>query len=227
MSEASRKNTFLIAALGFGFAFSIIGTVSLVRPVTLVLDSDRFYDKVIENIEGSTSENGVCYTPVVRYLDPTLTPVIVKAGICSSPASYAVGDMAPILVSKDGSRSEVGSFANLWLFPVIFNGFGAIWLSIVGIPWLLARKRRKRLEFLMTMGDKHIVSEYRLKQNTRCAVNGVYPCRIHAILTLDGREQDFVRHNLWIAGTRLQGPVELYFDERNPSKYAFLVPGTE
>jgi len=113
------------------------------RQSRFVKTADRLSGVVVDNVASRNSDNdGYNYAPVVEYSGADGTPQRFTAGVSSNPPSFQAGERVDILVSKDGTKRSIDSFAHLWLAPVAMGAFA---LAFGGIGCAMTAYRiRKR-----------------------------------------------------------------------------------
>lgn len=116
----------------------ILGAVFLAAAVFTWLRTRRFveeavpaYGEVIALREHH--DDGVTYSPVVRFTGPDGRLIEFTESTSSNPAGYGVGDRVKILYRRsDASDARVGSTPRLYLLTIIFGAIGGS-LFLVGI----------------------------------------------------------------------------------------------
>jgi hypothetical protein len=135
--------------LGVLCALAALGTYG--AQSRFVKSADRLTGVVVDNVASRNSDNdGYNYAPVVEYSGADGTPQRFTAGVSSSPPSFEVGERVGVLVSRDGRKRSIDSFAQLWLPPV---SLGAFALVFGGIGYAMMVYRIRKRNFAADAGD--------------------------------------------------------------------------
>ncbi len=99
----------------------------------------------VEKKDAHSDTTDYYYYPHFRFTAQDDREYSVSSTMGSNPARYKVGDrIAVIYPAEKPAEAEINSFANLYIFPLIFGIFGAM-LSFSGMVLLLvARQLRRR-----------------------------------------------------------------------------------
>lgn len=135
----SRAIAFWTLAL-IGFMFFAIGGGFGVYSYVQGQDVERTQGEVIRLVR-----KGKGSSPVVRYTVAE-KPFEIESSISTSPPAYRIGEKVVVLYPRDNPASgRIDSFAERWLFAVIFGGVGVLLLIIAIIVWFAMRPRRHDL----------------------------------------------------------------------------------
>lgn len=120
-----------------GFIFFAIGAGFGIYSYVQGQDVERTEGEVIRLVR-----KGKGSSPVVRYTVAE-KPFEIESSISTSPPAYRIGEKVVVLYPRDNPASgRIDSFAERWLFAVIFGGVGLLLLMIAIIVWFAMRPRR-------------------------------------------------------------------------------------
>lgn len=149
----------------FSFAYNIWE-----RQTYFIKNSSESTGEVIGISKNKGSDN-IMYAPIVEYEYKNTVKTFISR-FYSNPPQYKVGDKVNILIPGDNSNPEVNSFMSLWFGFMVLTGMGVVFLLILILNIVFAKKRRQIDKLLDTRGTiikatnpKVIESTYWKKRN--------------------------------------------------------------
>jgi hypothetical protein len=156
MSDAMRitkiaVRVFAAIFLFSAFVFLALGASCYNRTVHFKKTAVEAQGTVTELKEGSTggTENHTVYYPIVRFDDRAGQEHMLYSTSGTYPPAHEVGERVAILYDPaDPKHAEINSFSDLWLWPLILAGMGALDLLaglflFFGVPLILRWAERR------------------------------------------------------------------------------------
>jgi hypothetical protein len=164
------------------------------------------------------------YCPVVEFAGPGGRPITFRSDTGTSPPAFRRGEK--VIVHYDPAEPEkarLDGFFDLWFFPALVGGFGAIALFIGCVGLLLERSERLRTERLKRNGARLETTFQGVERKTNVSVNGRNPFRIVS-RWLDPSTNEvhlFESENLWFDPTEFvrDRPITVYAERGNLRRY--------
>ncbi len=210
------------------------------------LNSSSIADgKVVEIIQGKSSDGNATYRPKISFVDQTGQEITFVSELTSNVFTYGIGEEVSVLYDKHNPQSaKINTFIQIWFAALIPLVIGLI-SFLAGLTVLISSKRRKDLKNrLLTSGTKVMakivsvelanLSKYSLahKQKIMTAVLG------QGLNTKFGAQQKYVIVAQWLnpadnqmyvyrsdevaynpEGLLPKNEIGVYIDLNNPEKY--------
>jgi hypothetical protein len=116
-----------------GIVFLVVGFAGVAGGGYLALSVRDFVERAtptlgtVVALSASGGARGRVYRPVVRFVPPGGSAVVVTGSIGSNPPSYEVGEEVEVRYEPgDEVHARVGSLRKLWAAPVLVTGFGVL-----------------------------------------------------------------------------------------------------
>ncbi len=169
---STRVKQVVIAALGFGLVFAALGLGLGIRQARWEALSQRAVAQVVRQV----SDGDDLYSPELRFPTPDGGAVSFVAGTAANPPAYALGEKVTVLYDPaKPEQAVIDSFMARWFMPLLFAGFGLIWLVIGVAPLILRGLRRRKLVRLLARGRPIITAYHGVEENTHITVQGRHP----------------------------------------------------
>ena len=120
-----------VALVGLGFL--IAGSLFLALNLNYILHGEATTGVVVDYRVGYARRHGKTYAPIVAYAVGG-EQYEITGSVGSKAKMYQLRQEVPILyLPDDHSSAVIGDFAQLYLFPTIFGGFGGVCLAAAGV----------------------------------------------------------------------------------------------
>jgi hypothetical protein len=165
--------------------FTIMGVVFLIAGIGMAVFVGAYvagdYDKILngERAEAVVVRADDGGKPVVEFRTKRNQRIRLEGKISISPSPYRVGERIDVFYDPaDPSGALIDAFGERWFLPLLFGGFGAVFLIVGAVMSTLARRSSRRLARLQREGrrfDGHIVG---FEQSRFTKVNGRRPWQV-------------------------------------------------
>lgn len=127
--------------IGIGIAVGIFGFIAiggwiwLGRTVMFVAKASKTSGTIVEVIREKGRYGSVEYRPIYKFADASGVVHTQRSLVSSSPPSFEVGETVGVLYEvAQPTHSNIDSFGELWLGPVVFSGIGFLIVGIIIFP---------------------------------------------------------------------------------------------
>lgn len=165
--------------------FIIVGIVFLIAGIGLAIFIGAYlvsdYDKVLngERAEAMVLQARDGAKPIVEFRTGRGERVRVEGKISSSPSPYKVGERIGVFYDPaDPSEAVIDSFIERWFLPLLFGGFGAVFILVGGTMFTLARRSGRKLARLQREGQRFEGRIAAIEMERFTKINGRRPWRV-------------------------------------------------
>jgi hypothetical protein len=150
MNTTDAKNSMARAMGGVfilvGSLIAIAGAIWLGRTTLFAMNSVKAPGIVLEMDRGSSNDGGSVYYPIYQFTDSSGVTHTQKTPTGSSSYSFEPGEKVTILYDpKSPKISNIDSFGEIWLTPILITGFGLIFGGFAYF-WLFLANRAIQIE---------------------------------------------------------------------------------
>lgn len=139
--------------------FVILGVVFLIAGIGLAIFVGAYvasdYDKIINGERADAAviqahDNG---KPILEFRTARGQRIRIEGKISVSPSPYRVGERIAVFFDPaEPEEALIDAFAERWFLPLLFGGFGTIFLVVGGVMFSLARRGSRRMARLQRDG---------------------------------------------------------------------------
>lgn len=165
--------------------FTIVGLVFLIAGIGLAIFVGAYlvndYDKVLngERAEAVVLQARDGTKPILEFRTRRGEPIRIEGKISSSPSPYDVGERVSVFYDPaDPADALIDTFIERWFMPLLFGGFGLVFIAVGSILFTLARRSSRRLVRLLRQGQRleGRVAAFEVNQFTK--INGRRPWHV-------------------------------------------------
>lgn len=168
------RKTFTILGIVFliaGFGMAVFVGAYLVNDYDKVLNGARAEAVVLQARDGGK--------PILEFRTGRGERVRIEGKISSSPSPYKVGERVGVFYdAADPSEALIDTFIERWFVPLLFGGFGTIFLAVGGTLFGLARRSGRRMARLMREGQRLEGRIAGFAEDRYTKINGRHPWRV-------------------------------------------------
>lgn len=165
--------------------FTIVGLVFLIAGIGLAIFVGAYlvndYDKALngERAEAVVLQARDGTKPILEFRTRRGEPIRIEGKISSSPSPYDVGERVSVFYDPaDPADALIDTFIERWFLPLLFGGFGTVFLLVGGTMVTLARRSSRKLARLQRDGRRFDGRIVAFEQNRFTKINGRRPWQV-------------------------------------------------
>jgi len=165
--------------------FTIVGIVFLIAGIGLAIFIGAYlvndYDKVLngERAEAVVLQARDGAKPILEFRTGRGERIRIEGKISSSPSPYEVGERIGVFYDPaEPTEALIDTFIERWFMPLLFGGFGLVFIAVGSTLFNLARRSGRRLARLLRDGRRveGRVAAFEVNQFTK--INGRRPWHV-------------------------------------------------
>lgn len=165
--------------------FTIVGLVFLIAGIGMAIFVGTYvvdgHDKILngERAEAVVLQARDGAKPILEFRTGRGERIRIEGKISSSPSPYRVGERIGVFYDPaEPSDAVIDSFIERWFLPLLFGGFGVVFILVGGTMFTLARRSGRRQARLQREGQRFEgrVAAFEVNQFTK--INGRRPWHV-------------------------------------------------
>lgn len=212
--------------MGWLWIFPGIGALMLALAIGLLLLRLEAQTVMVAGQGTVVDVSGGC--PTVEFSTERGEAVQFRAGVCSNPPSFDVGESVAVLYEPlKPDQAHLDTFMENWFASLVVGGIGSVFLllgSLFVLPPLLARRRAAELR---VSGTPVYAELMEVQRNEALSVNGRHPWKIVAQWHNPATQKVhlFSSENLWFDPSPYlkDKQMRVLIDPQKPKRYSMDV----
>ena len=216
------NRVFLYVFGGIGLTMLLAAGIFIYTKVEMLSSYVKTTGTVIEN-RPHTGRKSRSYTPVVTFRANDGQTITFDGGVSSNPPSFDLQEQVTVYYSpQDPQKAEIGTFFQLWFFPLILGFMGAIFASVGAGFGIATYLHRKKIEWLTTNGQRIKAHFQSVQIDSSQRSKYRRPFRIYCQWqdTLSNKLYVFKSDAIWFdPSPYITQQIDVLIDPQNPKKY--------
>lgn len=165
--------------------FTIVGLVFLIAGIGMAIFVGAYvagdYEKFLngERAEAVVLQANDGGKPILEFRTAGGQRVRIEGKISASPSPYKIGERVFVFYDPaEPGDALIDAFIERWFLPLLFGGFGTVFLLVGGTMFALARRSSRRLARLQREGQRFDGRIAAIEQNRFTKINGRRPWQV-------------------------------------------------